>query len=119
MTDLPAEIAAKVTEIATQHGMSAASWVFDGNTDRATYERMLRGIDEGDPEILDSVREPSLAGEYGDDWTERDLACYLDIDPDDSELSDQAASAYEDEVRSVFWAEVERVARFQTAPCDD
>lgn len=30
-------------------GEAAGSWVIDGNTSRETCERILRGIEEGDP----------------------------------------------------------------------
>lgn len=59
--------------IGRDHGRNAASWYFDGNTDRATYERVGKGIDEGDPEILDDLPAPDLSGQWADGYTNTDL----------------------------------------------
>jgi hypothetical protein len=95
-------------KIGAEHGKNAASWVFDGNTTTDTYRWYLRGIDEGDPEVLDSLREPSLSGEFADDYDERDLIRDLELDDDDI---DDAAGAYNQAASEAFWREVERIAR--------
>jgi hypothetical protein len=33
----------------------AARWYLDGNTDEETYRRVLKGIEDGDPRVLDSL----------------------------------------------------------------
>lgn len=96
-------------KIGREHGKSAASWVFDGNTTAETYRWYVRGIDEGDPEVLDSLREPSLSGEFAGDYSEQDLA--RDLELDDDELDD-AANAYNEAASEAFWHEVERAARY-------
>ena len=47
-------------------GRAAGSWVIDGNTPDETCARILGGIEEGDPEILDALPELRL-GEWADD----------------------------------------------------
>lgn len=104
----------KTWAIAWRNGIAAASWVFDGNTTRETYERFLNGIESGDPEILDSVREPSLSGEYGDDYSEDDLMSEVGWVPHDGTLlRDDLANIYNETVSQAFWYEIERMARYQ------
>lgn len=50
-------------------GKAAASWVFDGNTTDAAYRRVLRGLDIGDPEVLDQLPGPDLSGQFADTLT--------------------------------------------------
>ncbi len=97
-------------------GENAASWVFDGNTARETYERVLRGIENGDPEILDAFRTPSLSGEYADDPTPRTLAEAYDIDErcdPDGTLLDEACTEWEGAASQAFWFTLERECRRQ------
>lgn len=92
-----------------QHGRNAASWWeqdaiggrASGDT-RAVARRVLRGINDGDPEILDSLPCPNLSGEWADGMTPAELFAYLDIEvPDDHESdpfnqwSDEICSEYE------------------------
>jgi hypothetical protein len=70
MTDTPYDRAiAYAAEIGREHGTNAASWVFDGNTSDETYARILAGLDDGDPEILDSLPAPDLSGQWADSLT--------------------------------------------------
>lgn len=66
-------------------GKSAGTWVFDGNTDQRTYAAILKGIEDGDPMVLDGLPQP----------------------PADS--SDEYALAYSSGVQD----EVTRAARYQ------
>lgn len=34
---------------------NAACWLLDGNTDEEAYRRVLKGIEDGDPRVLDSL----------------------------------------------------------------
>ena len=99
--------------IGTDHGKIAASWVFDGNTTRESYARYLKGIENGDPETMDSLCEPSLSGEYADDYDEQMLAVDLDLGMEDIETLEECAEAYNRAAASAFWLEVERMARYQ------
>src|ERR1019366_10814787 len=100
----------QASKIGAEHGRNAASWVFDGNTSDETYRRVLAGIGDGDPRIMDSYRTPDLSGEYAGDYTDSDLAADLGISQGSDEMDD-AATAYNDAASEGFWSEVERVAR--------
>ena len=90
---------------------AAGTWIFDGNTSRATYRAVLDGIEAGDPMVLDAYREPDLFGEFGDP-TEATLADDLGIEPYSAQ-SGEASDVWEDAAREAFWTEVERAARYQ------
>lgn len=52
-------------------GEAAASWIIDGNTNEPFMflSRLLTGMEEGDPEIMDSLPMPRVSGEFADDPT--------------------------------------------------
>lgn len=101
----------RVWTVAQDKGQAAASWVFDGNTTQETYRRFIRGIADGDPEVLDSVREPSLSGEFADDYSEDQLMTDVGWVPHDgTDMRDDLATQYNDEVSTAFWTAVERAA---------
>jgi hypothetical protein len=52
-------------------GWDAASWMVDGNTPEPFMfvSRILTGMEEGDPEIMDSLPMPRIGGEFADDPT--------------------------------------------------
>lgn len=118
----------EAARIGRENGRAAASWVFDGNTSRATYAKVLKGILDGDPEVMDAYREPSLSGEYACDYTSDALMCDLGLDPDldyqgDTEEALQSAEAraeleemYEQTARDTFWWAIEEAARKQIMP---
>jgi hypothetical protein len=64
---------AHARELGAEHGSNAASWVFDGNTSQETYRRILQGIEDGDPEILNSLPAPDLSGQWADEMTADEL----------------------------------------------
>lgn len=64
---------AAAIDIGKDEGMSAASWVFDGNTTDDTYRRVLAGIEEGDPEVLDTLPSADLSGQWADGRTPHTL----------------------------------------------
>jgi hypothetical protein len=99
-------------KLGTEHGLAAASWVFDGNTDTATYRRVAQGLADGDPEILDALPYPDLSGQWSDTPSSRDVLAELAADlgtihPDDS---DDILNAYEDAWVTAAHGEIERVA---------
>ena len=67
--------------------------MFDGNTPEDTYRAVLRGIEDGDPAILDAHPAPGLSA--GGGYTEADLARDLGLDGED-QLPPDAATAYLD-----------------------
>ena len=108
----------KAAEIGTSHGRNAAGWVFDGNTPAAVYAEVLKGIEDGDPQVMDAYRAPDLSGEFADSYSEHLLIAETglgdaELMPDDewNEAVSEAANAYNDAASAAFWAEVERVAR--------
>lgn len=93
-------------------GRNAASWAFDGNTTTKTYRTVLRGIQDGDPAVLDSFHTPDLSGEWSGDPTPSTLAEDYDIADDDRRdwLLDEVCNVWMDAASEAFWSEVERIA---------
>ena len=69
---------------------------------------MLRGIDDGDPAVLDVIEPPAIGPGAG--YDQADLARDLGIEPGDRALP-RAVSAYADAFTGSFWQETERAAR--------
>jgi hypothetical protein len=94
-----------------EHGRSAATWYFDGNTTRETYERVLQGIEGDDPEILDTFPSSPLSGEWSGDPTPASVLDGLAIGEDD-DRADDLLSAYEDGfyTASSEWIELAAIA---------
>ena len=72
---------------------------------------MLRGIDEGDPAVLDAIEPPAIGPAAG--YDEGDLARDLGIKPEDRALP-RTVSAYADAFTGSLWQETERTAREHT-----
>lgn len=93
-------------------GRAAASWYFDGNTDEQTYRRVLKGLDDGDPEVLDGLPYLDLSGQWADGPTMasvlEDIGC--DVDGDDDAAED-IVNKYQSAYDAAVVAEVERMAR--------
>jgi len=89
-------------------GKAAASWMFNGNTPEDAYRAVLRGIDDGDPAILDAHPAPGLSA--GGGYSGADLARDLGLDGED-QLPPGAVTAYLDAADQTFWDETERLAR--------
>lgn len=100
--------------IGLEKGKNAAGWVFDGNTSKETYARFLKGIEEDDPEILESIREPGFSGEYAGDYDENDLLHELGCERMDmpTEDVDKIVSACDYAMTEGFWREIERVCHY-------
>jgi len=108
LTEVPPLLVAKAEELGRGAGKAAASWVSGGNTPEEEYQRVLRGIEEGDPAVLGATEPPAIgpgAGYYQDD-----LARDLGIEPGDRALP-RAVSAYAGAFTDAFWQETERAAR--------
>lgn len=60
-----------ISRRAYEDGKNAASWLVDGNTPDpgAVLVRLAKGIEDGDPEIMDELPEPRLSGEMADEPT--------------------------------------------------
>lgn len=96
-------------------GESAASWFFDGNTSLETYRRVQDGIDEGDPEVLDTFPSSPLSGEWADGVTPMGLVRSLGLDPHDIDEDDQSAlcDAYEGAYDEAVATTIESACRSQ------
>lgn len=82
-------------------GRAAGSWVIDGNTKTETVQRILKGIEEGDPEVMDLQPSP-LSGE----WAGESITEILG-----AEATTEDMDAYEEGFSEAFWMEVEQSAR--------
>lgn len=102
------EIAAK--EAGNNYGIAAASWyeINDGNA-----ARIIKGIDEGDPEVYDSFPSAPLSGEWAGDPTSASVLEEINAPKslDDSER-DALLTAYEDAFLQAVQDEIERRARY-------
>lgn len=110
-------LTARARELGAAEGKSAASWYFDGNTSDDTYRRVLAGLDDGDPAILDTLPASPLSGEWADGPTPRTLADDLGIAPDDARL-DELCSAYEDAFAEASSDGIEAIARNMLSNAD-
>lgn len=98
------EFVERAAHLGVEHGRNAADWLIDGNTDdpAGVLERYIRGLDEGDPAVMDYLPWPDLSGEWADGMTAYRLAleCGLDdadLDPDTLAYAYEAmCDAYED-----------------------
>jgi hypothetical protein len=103
-------------ELGRQHGQSKASWAIDGNTTTETMQRIMRGLEEGDPAILDMCPAP-LSGEWADEPTPATVLDTIGIgeEGDTAEDADVALAAYEDAFTTAYWEEVQRTIAYQLA----
>ena len=108
LTEVPPPVVATAEELGRAAGKAAASRVFDGSTPQDACQRVLRGIEDGDPAVLDATEPPAIGPAAG--YTEDDLARDLGIDPRDRALP-RAVPAYADAFTDSFWQETERTAR--------
>lgn len=90
MTDKEYEAWRKAAEeLGAEAGKNAADWweqdAIGGRatrSERECAELTLRGLDDGDPLVLDSLPCPNLSGEWAGDPTPRSLAEELGFNPD-------------------------------------
>src|SRR5215216_5766452 len=87
-TDQAIEQAAK---IGREHGANAASWwEQDALGGRATHdtrytaEAVLKGLEDGDPAILDSLPQPDLSGQWADGYSSQDLLSDIGLNDGDA-----------------------------------
>lgn len=120
------EAEAKMREAGAEHGRNAASWVLDGNSSPEQAAWLLKGIEDGDPMILDQLPSSPLSGEWADESTPasvfRDVlgldlheteGCGLSTfeNAPDSFVTDELLNAYEDAFYSASQDEVARLAK--------
>ena len=76
-------------------GKAAGSWLLDGNSKEEAARRLLQGIEDGDPEIIDTLPSSPLSGEYADGLLPRDVLGRFDLD-EQHDAADEILSAFED-----------------------
>ena len=79
-------------ELGREHGANAASWV--SIDDETSARRMLDGLQDGDPELLDALPYPDLSGQWADSLTGPTLV--LDAMPSHVYSDDERADAFTD-----------------------
>ena len=75
--------------------IGAASWCVDGNSKREDVERMLKGMEDGDPRVYDNLPSLDWSMQWADgpDWSEEFKYAYWkatgkEYDEDDEDLSE-------------------------------
>ncbi len=86
-------------------GLVSGSWVIDGNTNTDQAKRLLAGIADGHPEIMDMAPNP-LSGEWAGESIP-ELSNEYDIDLTDETNADE----FEEGFSQGFWDQVETDAK--------
>jgi hypothetical protein len=86
-------------------GSAAGSWVFDGNSTEDQARRILAGIEDGDPEVLDMEPSP-LSGEWAGESVP-ELSAEYGLDLEDSVV----AHWFEHGFSEGYWDTVTRAAQ--------
>lgn len=97
-----------------QHGSAAAGWYFDDCRDlqREDYLKVIKGIQDGDPAILDTFVSADLSGQYADGMTPKRLFEEVGANKWQSEnAGDEICETYEQAFNDVYAACVEQNCR--------
>jgi hypothetical protein len=108
----------RARELGYEHGEAAGSWVFDGNTSPETIRYVLKGLEDGDPAVYDSLPSSPLSGEWADSFSLNDLADELDVS-DSDEGFDDLCTEYEDGFTDGMESEVVRSGKAMLPDNDD
>lgn len=87
---------AQARQIGRDHGRNAAEWVLQdtiggrapAHSTREAAERLLTGIRDGDPMVLDTLPHPDLSGQQADGYTPRQLLADCDGNDGDASFHD-------------------------------
>jgi hypothetical protein len=90
----PDEILTDAEQEGYDAGKAAGSWLLDGNSTTENARRLLQGIEDGDPEIMDELPSAPLSGEWADGLLPRDVLAWYDMD-DNDDAADDVLSAFE------------------------
>ena len=120
--------------LGTEHGTNAAEWylqdVLRSTRSAVEIKRITDGINDGDPEIMDSLPTADLSGQWADTLTgpalvEQAAWESLGDDADADDLAEFAGNAftdvcdaYEYAYSDAVTAEIERACRYQTSDDD-
>jgi hypothetical protein len=78
-----------------ERGENAASWLLDGNSTEDAARRLLQGIEDGDPEVMDSLPSAPLSGEWAGELLPADVLAWYGLDSEDPAAGD-VLLAFED-----------------------
>ena len=80
----------KARENGKESGKAAGSWFFDpGNSSPTQARRIIQGIEDNDPEILDMLPDTNpLSGEWADGLTEKDVLSEVGVNENDDASED-------------------------------
>jgi hypothetical protein len=102
-------------------GENAAEWYaqdsFGGRVTRGAKEsarKVLKMLEDGDPEIYDSVRLPDLSGEWAGDPTPQTLAENAGLDEENDPegfITDELCDEWEEGVSEGFFDKLANLAR--------
>lgn len=87
-----------------ERGKGAGSWVVDGNTTEETARYLLKGIADGDPEIMDIAPYPLSGENSGESIPELSYQYGIDLFDDDE------ATRFEEGFDVGFWDTVQAAA---------
>lgn len=85
---------------------AAATWIADGNSDKAAVRATLQGLRDGDPEVSDRIWQaaPNLSGEWADSPTPTSLTREIvgyDVEIYDADFGDIAEAISDEFERGV------------------
>lgn len=75
-----------------ERGRAAGSWVLDGNSTDESARALLKGIEDGDPMIMDALPSAPLSGEWADGLSAADLLGWYDLDEEHDAAHDVLAA---------------------------
>jgi hypothetical protein len=107
LTEVPPPLVARAEQLGRDAGKAAASWVSGGNTPEEKYQRVLRGIAEGDPPSSARPSRPRSARSWERTGRPRPRPRHRARRP----CLPRAMSAYAGAFTSAFWQETQRAAR--------
>lgn len=84
-----------------EHGKKSGSWVTDGNTKTETYAWILKGFDEGNPEVMDIQPNPLSGERAGESISE-----LLGLEVGEEVPDDESLAEYEQGFSDGFWEQV-------------
>jgi len=91
----------RAEELGASCGRDDAGWYFDGNTSAETYARVLQGLEDGDPAIVDTFPANPLSGEWAYGITSAAVLQWA------AKCDDAAVAILSDELRHVIYTAFE------------
>lgn len=105
------EIFKAADALGARHGWGTADWYFDRceSLKREDYLKVLKGMRDGDPEILDTFSNSPLSGEMADDLTPTKLWDELGVNEQQRQVAgDEICEKFEEAFSRSYAANVEQ-----------